>query len=256
MECKRVCCVLLIFVLNTAYADNIPYAAGWELWYPYQYHNKKGQLIGLDIDSFNAIAQQANIKFHYLEVNWKRHLQMIKTGKMDIAFGASFNHDRAQYAYFTSPYRIEKVNLFVKKGTRATIKLDQLSDLITSKYIIGVEAGYFYGKEYQELSNNPEFLNHINEVIDLEQNVTMLLKGHIDGFLVDPVTIKAFAERYSMEQEFELHSLPIHQDEIHIMLSKKTCSPALLDAFNKAIKRLKNNGELARIMARWQLNNQ
>lgn len=255
MECKRVCFVLLIFVLNTAYADHYPYAAGWELWYPYQYHNKKGELVGLDIDSFNAIAKQADIQAHFLQVNWKRHLQMLKNGKMDIAVGASFNEERAQYAYFTSPYRIEKVSLFVKKGKVSETKLSQLSDLITSKYIIGVEAGYFYGKEFQELSNNPEFTNHINEVIDLEQNVTMILKGHIDGFLVDPVTLKAFVAKYDLENEFEMHSLPIYQDDIHIMLSKKTCPPELVNLLNQSIEYLKSNGQLEQILMSWQLKN-
>jgi len=53
--------------------------------------------------------------------------------------GASWSKDREEYAYFTLPYRHETVKLFVKKGWSASIKLNTLSDLIGSKYILGVE---------------------------------------------------------------------------------------------------------------------
>ncbi|WP_286267604.1 substrate-binding periplasmic protein [Thalassotalea atypica] len=239
--------IALICSFN-AYAEHANMHVGWELWYPYQYHDKKGQLVGIDIESFNAIGKQVGIKYSYDELPWKRHLQLLKNGQMDIAFGASFTAEREEYAYFTKPYRKEQVNLFVRKGNVENIKLTQLSDLVDSSYLIGVEGGYFYGAEYQELIKNPKFQEHISEVIDIEENVTMLIKGHIDGFLVDPLTLAAFAKKYQMEEEFELHSLPIYQDTIHIMLSKKSCSIELLQQFNQAISKLQANGELGKII--------
>ncbi len=235
-----------------SWADHGDLVAGWELWYPYQYHNKQSQLVGLDIDSFNAIAKHANVKIHYIETPWKRHLQMIKSGQVDIAFGASYSKERAEYAYFTRPYRFEKVNLFVKKGTKDNIKLAQLSDLKNSAYMIGVEGGYFYGDEYQKLIKEPDFYDNINEVVDIEQNVTMLLKGHIDGFLVDPLTMRAFIQKYKMEDEFEQHELTVYQDTIHIMLSKKSGTLELLNALNQAIHELSATGELDKIISNWR----
>jgi polar amino acid transport system substrate-binding protein len=254
---KYLLLTLLLTFHSSAYEySSREYAVGWELWYPYQYHNKQQKLVGLDFDIFNAIIKESNLNVKFTELPWKRHLQYIQTGKMDMAMGASHTPEREETAYFSLPYRLEKVNLFVRKGTIDKIKLNKLSDLSNSDYMIGVEGGYFYGEEYKQLITTKEFYTHINDVIDLEQNVALLLKGHIDGFLVDPVTMKAFSKKYLLEGEFEVHPLTIYQDNIHIMLSRKSCTPEALNAINKAISKLKKNGVITKIINRWTATHQ
>jgi polar amino acid transport system substrate-binding protein len=227
-------------------------SVGWELWYPYQYYNKSRQLVGLDIDSFNAIMVEAKLNFTTAEIPWKTHLHFIRTGKMDLAMGASWSKNREEFAYFSAPYRTETVKLFVKKGNAKNIHLRHLSDLQGSKYILGVESGYYYGEDYEKLFNTVGFQGNISEVIDLEQNVTLLMKGHLDGFLVDPNTMQSFVKKYQMENEFEQHSLHIYGADIFIMLSKKTLNADTLNKINRAIVTLTDNGELKRINNRWK----
>ncbi|WP_206485750.1 transporter substrate-binding domain-containing protein [Thalassotalea sp. G2M2-11] len=252
---KNINCIFLIsMVLYSTYSTRsyaTTLATGWELWYPYQYHNHKQQLVGLDFDIYNAILKEANLRTTYTELPWKRHLQYVKTGQMDVAMGASFTNERAEYAYFTQPYRYESVSLFVKKGRKQQVNLSSLADLSHSDYMIGVEGGYYYGPKYQELIKTSEFKARITEVIDLEQNVNLLLKGHIDGFLVDPITLAAFCEKYKLTGEFEQHPLSIYQDDIHLMLSKKNIDKAMLERFNQAITTLKQNGTIEKITQRW-----
>ncbi len=238
------------FVFAASESSNI-LSVGWELWYPYQYHNNNQQLVGLDFDIFNAIIEEAKLEVTYTELPWKRHLQYIKTGEMDMAMGASYTDERAAYAWFSKPYRVESVKLYVRKGHSSKIELSTLDDIMTSNYMIGVEGGYYYGKRYDELIKLAEFQSHISEVLDLEQNVYMLLKGHIDGFLVDPVTMSAFVEKYKLQGEFEVHSMPVYQDDIYIMLSKKSTNELLLTKINQAIETLKNNGTLDKISKHW-----
>ena len=227
-------------------------SVGWELWYPYQYHNENRQLVGLDIDSFNAIMAEAKLSFTTAEIPWKTHLHFIKTGKMDVAMGASWSKDREEYAYFSDPYRKETVKLFVKKGNAKNIQLHSLSDLVGSKYKIGVESGYYYGTDYEELIKTTDFQTNISEVIDLEENVTLLIKGQLDGFLVDPNTMQSFVKKYQMQGEFEAHSLEIYSTNIFIMLSKKSSDIGTLNKINMAITTLTDNGELKRISGSWQ----
>ena len=107
------------------------------------------------------------------------------------------------------------------------------------------------GDEYQELMKITEFREHIIEVVDIEENVTLLLKGHIDGFLVDPATIKAFSAKYQMNGEFELHSLKVYQAGIHLMFSKASVEPKVVEAIDQAISDLKKSGELDSIISKW-----
>ncbi|MFT6897848.1 MAG: polar amino acid transport system substrate-binding protein [Paraglaciecola sp.] len=242
--------ILLIFFSLASHAK--PLSSGWELWYPYQYRNAQQELVGLDFDIFNAVIQQAKLNVNYTEeLPWKRHISYIKSGEVDLAMGASMTDERRKFAYFSLPYRSETVNLFVRKGMAKKMPLHALKDLIDSSYLIGVEGGYYYGKQYQELINHSEFQSHISEVLDLEQNVTLLLKGHIDGFFVDPVTLNAFVKKYNMQDEFEMHPLPIYSADIHIMLSKKTAVPDIIGQLNQAIVTLQETGELDAIIEHW-----
>jgi polar amino acid transport system substrate-binding protein len=234
-------------------AQSQEFSVGWELWYPYQYHNEQNKLTGVDIELFKLITENVGMSVSYVELPWQRHLMYIKSGNVDIAFGASYTKERAESAYYSIPYRKELVNLFVRKGMSDSIKLSQLSDLIGSKYLIGIENGYYYGKEYEQLKTNPDFISRINSVIDIEQNVKMLMKGHIDGFLADPMSIQSFVEKYKFQNEFEVHPLPIYQGDIFIMLSKKTCSQTDLDKINDAIISLKENGKLDQIINHWSI---
>ncbi|MFT5314046.1 MAG: polar amino acid transport system substrate-binding protein [Paraglaciecola sp.] len=249
MKARFFSMVIILCFIPMSQAKDL--SVGWELWYPYQYHNKKIELVGLDIESFNAIMAQAKLKFTSAEIPWKTHLHFIKTGKIDMAMGASKTDDRQQYAYFSLPYRQETVKLFVKKGNASQTPLTSLSDLAASPYKIGVEAGYYYGKAYQDLIKDPDFQNNISEVIDLEQNVSMLLEGKLDGFLVDPVTMKAFVNKYDMHNTFEPHPVEIYSADIHLMLSKITGDEFLLNKINQAITTLKNNDSLQKINRRW-----
>jgi len=229
------------------------FTVGWELWYPYQFHNENNELTGVDIEAFKLISDKAGLSVSYVELPWQRHLMYINSGIVDIAFGASYTKEREQGAYFSIPYRKELVNFFVRKGTSQSIKLKQLSDLIDSDYLVGVENGYYYGKEYQKLKTIPGFISKINSVLDIEQNVNLLMKGHIDGFLADPMSMQAFVKKYKFQNEFEIHPLPIYQGDIFIMLSKKNCNVDDLTRINQAITQLKQNGQLESIIKRWTI---
>lgn len=244
--------ILIVFCLMAnfnSYAKELH--VGWELWYPYQYRNSQQELLGLDFEIFNAILAKAGYSSQYTELPWKRHLHYIKTGEMDVAMGASLSEERQRYADFTQPYRKETIKLYVRKGKANTMQIAKLADISNSNFMIGIESGYYYGDEYKELMKTTEFQEHILEVVDIEENVTLLLKGHIDGFLVDPATIKAFSSKYQMNGEFEQHSLSIYQSDIHIMLSNKSVTPEVVEKIDNAIGELKKSGELESIINKW-----
>ncbi len=249
---KKLLSTLLFIITTSCYSQEIdPLSVGWEDWYPYQYLNDQQQPTGLDIEIFKAIMLEAGIDAIYQELPWKRHLRYIKTGQIDVALGASYTKNRAEHAYYSFAYRQETVKLYVNKASLNNIQLLDLADIKHSNYIIGVEHGYFYGEKFSELMLNQEFKKHISHVIDLEQNVKMLLKGHIDGFLAEPITMQAMNDKYQLKDKFAIHPISIHQANIHIMLSRKACSLATLQKINQAIEQLQQLGILNKIINRW-----
>jgi hypothetical protein len=58
---KHLLLIILVILSFIPMAQAKDLSVGWELWYPYQYHNKHNELVGLDIESFNAIMAQAKL---------------------------------------------------------------------------------------------------------------------------------------------------------------------------------------------------
>lgn len=236
--------VFLIYCCcNPIYAKE--YSAGWVLWYPYQYHDKSGALVGADIQAFNLIMQTASVKYSLAEIPWKTQLNFVKTGKVDMAMGAYWSEERCKFAYYSRPYRKGLIKLFVKAGQAKNIKLNQLEDLANSPYRLGIERDYFYGKTFEKLRENLIFDSHITEVIDMEDNVALLVSGEVDGFFAEPITVEAFLKKYKMTGDFEMHPVEIYSADVHIMLSKKSTSLGLLNRVNDAILTLQQQGKLA-----------
>lgn len=221
---------------------------GWEIWYPFQYRNHQADLVGVDFEILQAILDQTNFTANYIEIPWQRNLNAIKSGFIDIAMGASKTKERLKYSYFSEDYREEKIGLIVRKGQLSRIKLNDLSELQGSQYKIGVERGYYYGEQFQQLQTQPEFNKRLIEILDIEQGINLLLNSGVDGVLADPITIAAFEEKYQIFNMLEVHPLSIYQYKVHLMLSKKSFNKEELNRINSAINELKRSGKLQNII--------
>ena len=54
---KKFIIVFCLFINLSSHAKDLQ--VGWELWYPYQYRNSQQELLGLDIEIFNAVFAKA-----------------------------------------------------------------------------------------------------------------------------------------------------------------------------------------------------
>jgi len=217
--------------------------AAWELWYPYQFNDSKGNLRGVDINFFNAVMQQADISYSIDEIEWKQQLSMLRTGQIDVAMGVSKTPDREGYGYFSIPYRYERVNLFVKTGDVRKYKLANLASIAKTNLKIGTEEGYYYGDEFDRLSDDLAFSGRFHEVVDIEENVRLLLDGKLDGLLADPNTMRAVLNKYNLVGKIEAHPLSIYTTDIHFMFSKKSVPEKTVKLVNDAIEQLKKSGK-------------
>ena len=76
---------------------------GWYLWEPYQYNKVTAGgvvLTGMDIELVKSLSSQIGIESRYEQVDWKDHQQDLFSGKRDMAAGATYTKERAEYVYF------------------------------------------------------------------------------------------------------------------------------------------------------------
>src|SRR5262245_20581785 len=229
--------------------------SGWYPWDPYQYsymkHDVK-RLTGLDVQLISAIFAEMGYDVVYEEVSWKQHQLDVKNGVRDIAAGAFKNPERAEYAYFSAPYRKETDVLYVRKGEASrysfTDVLDLTRQLQGQSFRLGVINGFYYGPDMMRFINDPANAARIVGVSDDVANFENLLSYRIDGFVVDRLVGATLAWRHGWRLAVEEVSPPVYAEDIHVLFSKKTTTPALVEGFNQSLEQLKRNGQYARVI--------
>ena len=240
-----------------AFAQDVPRVlkCGWYPWDPYQYLFVKQdvkRLTGLDVQLVRAIFAQMGYEVRYEEVSWKQHQLDIKNGVRDIAAGAFKNPERGKYAYFSNPYRKETDVLYVRKGEASRYAFRDVRELLRrfqeQSFRLGVINGFYYGPDIMQFINDPANAQRIVTVPDDVANFENLLSRRIDGFVVDRLVGSTLAWRYGWQLVVEELSPPVYSEDIHVLFSKKTTTPEMVEAFNQSLDKLRRDGQYARII--------
>jgi polar amino acid transport system substrate-binding protein len=154
--------LLLFPVVTTAQGETKVLRCGWYPWDPYQYiavRHEIGQLTGLDVQMVRAAFSRIGYEVSYEEVGWKQHQLDIKNGARDIAAGAFKNPERAEYAYYSVPYRKETDVVYVRKGESSRYRYGSVTELLAQfraqNIRVGIISGFYYGPDVEQFINDP-----------------------------------------------------------------------------------------------------
>jgi ABC-type amino acid transport substrate-binding protein len=131
------------------------------------------------------------------------------------------------------------------------MQLTSLADLIGSPFVIGAQAGYYYGPLYKSLKSKARFTEHVEEIGDGDANFRKLMLKRIDGVLSDTYVAAATLRSLGGTQKVEAHPMKIYSDRIYFVFSKQSVDPKIVEAFNKAIERETLAGTLQAIIDKW-----
>ncbi len=248
--------ILLLLPLSViAQEGSTVLKCGWYPWDPYQYlvvQQDVERLTGLDVQLVRSVFAQMGHGVSYEEVSWKQHQLDVKNGTRDIAAGAFKNPARAEYAYFSAPYRKEADVLYVRKGDALRYGFKNIDELLTrfqeQKFRLGVINGFYYGPDVMRFINDPANASRVVKVPDDVANFKNLLNHTIDGFVADRLVGSTLAWRNGWQLAVEEVSPPVYSENIHVMFSKKTTTPELVKAFNRSLDRLKQSGQYGLII--------
>lgn len=228
---------------------------GWYPWDPYQYLLVKQdvkQLTGLDVQLVRAVFAQLGYEVNYDEVSWKQHQADIESGARDIAAGAFKNPQRAEYAYFSAPYRRETDVMYVRKADAGRHRFENVGALLTrlqkQSFRLGVIDGFYYGPEIMKFVNDPANAARVVRVLNDVANFENLVSRKIDGFIVDQLVGATLAWRHGWQFTVEEIPTPVYSENIHLLFSKKTATPELVKAFDQSLEQLKQSGQYERII--------
>jgi len=230
--------------------------SGWYIWDPYQYleyRNSQATLTGLDVELVRAISAKVGVGVAYDQIPWRQHLAELAEGARDLAAGATWTPQRAEYAWFSIPYRNETNVLYLPPGRTGEYGFRDVDGMLArfkaDKFRLGIIDGFVYADpRINAFVADPANAATIVKVGDDYANLRNLADGRIDGFLADRIVAATSAWRGGWRQVAEEHPLRVSVP-IHLMFSKKTVSQETVAKFNAAIESLRDSGRFDRIVA-------
>lgn len=224
---------------------------GYNDWPPYAWQDPQGEAQGLDVDLMRAFAVYLGCEVHFINVPAKRSHQMLRAGQLDVLMGATMTDERQNYALFSTYYRDEELRLFVLDEQKDQINIDKWEDIFTKKLRLLVPSSGWYGADYQESQYRLEQEHLLVLSPDSDKSVQMLIYGRGDMIVGDTLAMPYIASQHQRIKLVPL-KLVLDQNHIHLMFSKASIKTSQLEQFNHAIKALMDNGEIARVINKWQ----
>lgn len=227
----------------------LPLRVHVDLTAPSAFLDAQKQVRGMDADLIRAIFSEAHcpVEFELTPRTGARILKALQEGEIDVMIRASKTAERTTFAFFTEPYRDEIVGVFAHKPI-AFSKAITLTDALQQRLqLIGPASGW-YGNSFESLRQHYKTLNLYTPYPDAKVATELLFASPSRGdLLVVDADIFFYYAGAGRLNDIEPIGDWLHVTPAHLMLSKKTVQPALVERLDQAISRLQQQGVLQQI---------
>jgi polar amino acid transport system substrate-binding protein len=226
---------------------------GWNDFPPFVQAGPDGTPVGLDADLMRTIFKRAGCTLEFVpNMPNKRQTLYMQSGEIDMQFDASEVKERHAYAWYSLPYRREIIGLFVRKGEAQHFPIHRMSELIAHDWQVLVPYHGFYGQSLEDVLPQLRERRLSYPYVGTNQGVEMLYHKRADLLVGD-----YYSSRYAAKQaglpELETLPVPVNDNAVHLIFSKRTVPQSDVAAIDAAIQKLEAEGELRRIAERYGL---
>lgn len=244
---------LLIFLINLfvaatpAMADEILIVA--DEWYPYN-GEPNSTKPGYGIDIAKHIFEAAGHTVIYKVMPWKRAVVKTREGKYNAIIGA-IKEEAPDFVFPEEEFGVSAEVFFAKKG--GTWKYDGVESLRTVK--VGLIKEYSYGSELDAFFKaNPNVVQYVKGNKPLVLNIRKLLHGRVDVIIADPNVLSQKTMKMGVSEQIVKVGNTKIPDNVFITFSPNIAkSEEYAEIFTKGIRKLKDSGELEKIVAQYGL---
>lgn len=212
---------------------------------PFEFYDGQGNLIGLDIDLLNAIAQDQGFQVRYYHHKWNGIFGQLK-GNADIIASAIAVTEESKNAadlsdeYYRSPYMVvsllpDALKQWKQQKISAAHNEDTIDDLKT---------------EYQVAGQN------ILPADTVYLSLTNLLKKRADVAVADATVVQYYINGATFAN-YQFHTQPLHSanpETEKLVFAVAKGNTELLAKINAGLANMRKNGKLDEILRRWRQN--
>ncbi|MBO0448055.1 amino acid ABC transporter substrate-binding protein [Enterococcus sp. MJM12] len=214
---------------------------------PMGFKDKKGNLVGFDIDLAKAVFKETGQKVKFQSIDWSMKETELDNGTIDVIWnGYSKTAEREKKVLFSDTYMENDQVLVTPKKSKLTAFKDMKGK------ILGAQEG---SSGYDLFTKQPEVLKDIvadNDAVlyaSFNEAFIDLENGRIDGLLIDKVYADYYLTQKKQMDDYNIIKGPFENEDYAIGVRKN--DQALVEKINTALKTLKDNGEFKKISEKW-----
>ena len=211
---------------------------------PFGYKDKKGNLVGFDIDLAKYIAKSllgSETKVEFVPVTASNRIMKLASGEVDmLAAAMSITDNRRQILNFSIPYYIAGQAIMVNSDSKAT----SLSDFENKKLII-----VFGSTSERNLRSNVPGISVLG-FRGYDEAYNALKARQADGMIADDSILL----RYTInDKSVRLLKKRYSKEPYAVVLRKEAESERLLQQVDYIMNHLKKTGKLDKMLEQWQI---
>ncbi|WP_217651048.1 substrate-binding periplasmic protein [Atopomonas hussainii] len=234
----RLLVLLLALLPLSSFAAEVKIANGE--WSPYLSANLKKNGFVSDLVSQAFAREGMTVKYTFLP--WKRGFEDTKAAKLDASIVWSKTAEREADFLYSDPV-LDLQTVFFYSASKGFDWSDAAS--LKGKKLGGV-TGYSYGFEDEEKTGAV----NIQRISSAEANYTKLVDGRIDAVLEDLDVGLEMVQKMGLSDTVKHHDKAVVTRPYYLIVSKQAANgQAIIDAFNKGLKALREDGTFDSILA-------
>lgn len=209
---------------------------------PYEYveASKSDEIIGFDIDIAKYIGKELGYEVKVKDMDFGGLLASLSSGKVDFVMaGMTPTAERKNNVDFTDIYFVAKNMIVSKKDSN----IKSVEDL--KGKTVGVQTGSIQEEKAAEFKKQVDFKAEGRDRIP--EIVQEIKAGRFDAAILEDTVAKNYLEKMKDLQGIEIKEAP-EEVGAAIALPKNSDKTA---EFNKAIKKMQENGELDKLVKKW-----
>lgn len=208
---------------------------------PFTYHDKDGNLVGLDVEVGKKIAEKLGVQAEFVEAPWDSLLIGMDSGRFDTVINCvSITPEREEKYDFSEPYYYEARRVVVRADDDR-IKSD--ADLAGMKVATNTTNAFI--PWYEEKGAEIMGIDTSGEAIEL------VLSGRADFCGASVPVLNAYLEEHPDAEKLLKVAFVIPNSEDVIAIPVRKGEPRFLDAINQALTELREEGTLKEISEKY-----
>lgn len=207
-------------------------------WAPFEYvDTETNEIVGFDIDLFDAIADRADLDVEYVNVDWDALLAGMAEGTYDAAISSiTIKPDRLAEMNFSIPYMVAgQIITTLKSNTDITGP-----ETLAGKRV-GVQTGTT-GDDYAQSINGSIVVGYD----DIPLAFVALMTNQIDAVICDDPVAYGYVDKYDT---LKTVGEPLTTEEYGIAVPKG--KEDLLEKINTALEELLDEGIIEELTQEW-----